>query len=164
VVQPLSQHLPGCRFFVMARAGSCEAGRLDALLVRNGRVGTQHLGQVRGGLGVVVFVGAGQGDDEPAADVVRRVPPGAVVARIKNALPRHEHLVEHAHAGALAVLAAEQGVAVLELLAGAARGARHDGEAGRVQRHGAADGEVGVFPAHVAAGHDQQFVDRASVR
>ncbi|MCY1226415.1 hypothetical protein D9M72_386440 [compost metagenome] len=237
-----------------------EAGRLDALLVGNGGVGAQHVGQACRGLGVVVFVGAGQGDDQAAAHVVRdavhvvdlrgqqqladvaehrvghedlavvvglavdagrhaagkealgdgdeldhllaqvallagveavglahqragadqqvaeagagrdatvAVVRGVAVgqvarvlpfAGVEHALPRHEHAVEHAHAGALAVLAAEEGVAVLQLFAGSAGRPRDDGEPGRIERNGAADGEVGVFLAHVAAGHDQQFV------
>jgi hypothetical protein len=47
---------------------------------------------------------------------------------------------------------------VLQLFAGPAGRSRDDGEAGRVERHRAAHGEVGVFAAHVAAGHDQQLV------
>src|SRR5690606_1404398 len=54
--------------------------------------------------------------------------------------------------------AREQGVAVLELLARAPGRAGHDGQALGVYRHGAADGEVGVGRAHVAAGHDQELV------
>ena len=44
---------------------------LDPLVVRNVGVGAQHVGQARRGLGVVVLVRAGQGDDQAARDVVR---------------------------------------------------------------------------------------------
>ncbi len=47
---------------------------------------------------------------------------------------------------------------MLQLVAGPAGRPRHDGQARGVDGHGAADGEVGVFAAHVAAGHDQQLV------
>ena len=95
--------------------------------------------------------------------VVRRIAVGEMaavlpLARVEHVLPRHEHAVEQAHAGALAVLAREQRLAVLHLLAGAPRRARGDGEPRRVGRHRAADGEVGILLAHVAARHDQQFV------
>ena len=41
---------------------------------------------------------------------------------VEHVLHRHEHLVENAHPRALAVLAAEQGIAMLQLLAGAPGG------------------------------------------
>ena len=79
-------------------------------------------------------------------------------AGIKHAVPRHEHLVEHHHAGALAVLAAEQRLAMFDLFTRPSGRARNDGDAGRIDRHGAADGEVRVLAAHVAAWHDQEFM------
>ena len=95
--------------------------------------------------------------------VVRGVAVGQVArmlpfAGIKHAVPGHEHLVEHHHAGALAVLAAEQRLAMLDLFAGPPGRARNDGDAGRIDRHGAADGKVRVLAAHVAAWHDQEFM------
>ena len=47
-----------------------EARRLDALVVRNVGAGLQHLREFGGGGRVVVFVGAGQGDDQAARDLV----------------------------------------------------------------------------------------------
>ena len=47
-----------------------QARRLDPLVVRHVRIGAQHVGELGGGLRVVVFVGAGQRDDQPARDVV----------------------------------------------------------------------------------------------
>jgi hypothetical protein len=82
--------------------------------------------------------------------VVRGVAVGQVArmlpfAGVEHVVHGHEHALENAHAGALAVFAAEQGVAVLQRLAGAPGGAGDDGQARRIDRHGAADGEVGVF-------------------
>ncbi len=79
-------------------------------------------------------------------------------AGVEHVVHGHEHALEKAHAGALAVLAAEQRVAVLQCFSRAAGRAGDDGQAWRVDRHRAADGKVGVFAAHVAAGHDQQLV------
>ena len=47
-----------------------EASCFDALLVGHIRVGAQHFGQLGAGLRVMVFIRPGQGDDQPAADVV----------------------------------------------------------------------------------------------
>ena len=42
----------------------------NALFVGHVRIGAQHLRQFRAGLGVVVFIGAGQGDDQSATHIV----------------------------------------------------------------------------------------------
>ncbi len=47
---------------------------------------------------------------------------------------------------------------MLELLARPAGGAGHDGDARRVDRHRAADREVGIGGAHLSARHDEEFV------
>jgi hypothetical protein len=48
-----------------------EARRLDALFVGHVRVGAQHFAQFGSGFGVVVFVRAGQGNDQTATHIVR---------------------------------------------------------------------------------------------
>ena len=47
-----------------------QARRLDPLVVGHRRVGAQHVGELRRGLGVVVLVGTRQRDDQAARDVV----------------------------------------------------------------------------------------------
>ena len=81
----------------------------------------------------------------------RRVLP---LAGKEHALPRHEDLVEDDDAGRLAVLVREQ----RRLLAGPPGRPRDDGDAVGIAGNGAADREVGVGLAHVAAGHDEEFV------
>ena len=73
----------------------------------------------------------------------------------EHALPRHEHVVEDHHPGGLAVARAER----RRLLPRPARRAGDDGHAIRIHRHRAADREVRIVFRHVAAGHDQIFVD-----
>ena len=41
---------------------------------------------------------------------------------------------------------------------------RHDGDAGSVERHGAADREIGVRLLHAAAGHDEEAVNVGRAR
>ena len=73
----------------------------------------------------------------------------------EHALPRDEHVVENHHAGGLAITGAE----FRRLLPRAARRACDDGDAVGIHRHRAAEREVAVVLGHVAARHDQIFVD-----
>jgi hypothetical protein len=82
---------------------------------------------------------------------VRRVLP---LARQEHALPGHEDAVEDADAGRLAVLRREE----RRLVAGAPGGPGDDGQPVGVDRHGAADREVGIGLGHRPAGHDEELV------
>ena len=87
--------------------------------------------------------------------VVENLAGAMPLAGAENAFPWNEYAVEHADTGRLSILAAE----FRRRLAGPAGWTRNDRQPGGVDRHGAADGEIGVVPAHVAARHDEQFVN-----
>jgi hypothetical protein len=72
----------------------------------------------------------------------------------EHLVPWHEHLVEHAHRGGLAVLVAEDSL----VGAGSAGGSRDDGEALGVDGHRAGDGEVAIGRGHGPPRQHQQFV------
>ena len=72
----------------------------------------------------------------------------------EHLVPRHEHVVEDRDPGGLAVLCAE----LRRVLARPAGGSRHDRQIPRVDRHGAAYGEIRIALRHIATGHDEQFV------
>ena len=75
-------------------------------------------------------------------------------ARHEDALPRHQDVLEQYDARRLPVFAGEFGCRLTR----PPGLARHDGDAIGVDRHGAADGEIGVLFRMRAARHDEKFV------
>ena len=95
--------------------------------------------------------------------VVRRIAVGqhrAVfpLVDIEHPIPGHEDAIEDAHGCGLPVLGGEQRLAMFGLLAGPPGRARDDGQARCIDRHRTAHREGRIGLAHVAAGHDQQFM------
>jgi hypothetical protein len=70
------------------------------------------------------------------------------------------HLVEQHDAGGLALAAGE----FRRARAGPSGRAGNDGDAVRVKRPGAADGEIFILAYHVAARHDEELVDVGRAR
>ena len=116
----------------MAVAVGIEAVRLDHQRAR----ADQEVAEAgpRADAGMAVMRGVGGGEEAALL----------VLAGEEHALVRHEHVVEDHDAGGLAVLGGE----LRRRLAGPSRRPRHDGDARRIDRHGAADGEVGVLGRH----------------
>ena len=77
-----------------------------------------------------------------------------IFAAQEHAIPGYEDLIEHAHCGGLTILVAEDGL----VRARPPGRARDDGQALRIYRYRAGDGEVAILGGHGATGQHQQLM------